>query len=61
MDGEDVAVQVTYCTQRDIDKIEDTGAIAEWCPIIKILDSRDSDAGDEMAYDIFKSIFPQSQ
>ncbi len=61
MDGEDIAVQVTYCTRRDIDTIEDTGVIPEWCPIIEILDSRDSDAGAEMVYDIFKSIFPQSQ
>lgn len=60
MDDEDIAVQITYCTRRDIDKITDTGIIPEWCPIMNILDARDHAAGDDLVDQTFKNLFPNS-
>ena len=60
MDGEDIAVQVTYCSRDDREKITDTGIIPEWCPIMGMLSERDGEAGDVLVDQTFRHLFPES-
>jgi len=60
MDDDDIAVQVTYCTRNDSEKITDTGSIPEWCPVMGMLSDRDGEAGDDLVDQTFKHLFPNS-
>ena len=60
IDDEDIPVQVTYCSRNDVEKIEDTGVIPEWCPVMGMLSKWDGEAGDDLVDKTFKDLFPNS-